>query len=251
MLVFKNEVGWEVVDISCDGCWLVLVKVNMMVDFDVYLVDFRSGEIRYIILYLGVVEYVLQDFMFDSCEFLMISNDGGEFVCVVVYDIVSGKMCEVECVEWDVVYIVFLKDGYYCVIGINVDVSIVLCLYCDGQFIVLFKLFGGEVCGVVFLCSGRCMVFYVNGDCLFNNFFVVDVGFSVVLRQFMQSLFKDIDFGELVDVFIVCFKSFDGMVIFLVFMLFKEVLVQYKVLVFVFVYGGFGGQMMCGYLVLM
>ncbi len=250
-LVFKNEAGWEVADLSRDGRWLALAKVNTTADSDVHLADLKSGEIKHITKHSGVAQYAPQDFTPDSKELLMTSNDGGEFTRVVAYDIASGATREVEKADWDVAYTAFSKDGHHRVTGVNADASIALRLYRDGLALALPKLPGGEVRGVSFSRSGKRMAFYVNGDRSPNNLFVADVGSNAAPRQLTQSLSKDIDPNELVDASIARFKSFDGMVIPSVYMLPKEASPTHKVPAIVWVHGGPGGQTMRGYSALM
>ncbi len=250
-LVFKNEAGWEVADVSRDGRWLALAKVNTTADSDVHLADLKSGEIRHITKHSGVAQYAPQDFTPDSRELLMTSNDGGEFSRVIAYDLASGATREVEKADWDVAYTAFSKDGRHRVTGINADASIALRLYRDGKPIALPRLPGGEVRGVAFSRSGRRMAFYVNGDRSPNNLFVADVGSSAAPRQLTQSLSKDIDPAELVDASIVRFRSFDGLVIPSVYLVPKEASPTHKVPAIVWVHGGPGGQTMRGYSALM
>lgn len=250
-LVFKNESGWQVADISRDGRWLALAKVNTTADSDVHVADLKSGEIRHITRHAGVAQYAPQDFTPDSRELLMTSNDGGEFARVIAYDLASGRTREVERADWDVDYTAFSKDGRYRVTGINADASISLRLYRDGQPVALPQLPGGEVRGVRFSASGKRMAFYVNGDRSPSNLFVAEVGSSAAPRQLTQSLSKDIDPAELVDASIARFKSFDGLVIPSVYLLPKEASPQHKVPALVFVHGGPGGQTTRGYSAMM
>lgn len=250
-LVFKNEAGWEVADISRDGRWLALAKVNTTADSDVHLADLTSGEIRHITQHSGVAQYAPQDFTPDSRELLMTSNDGGEFTRVVAYDLASGATREVEKADWDVAYTAFSKDGRHRVTGVNADASIALRLYRDGKPLALPKLPGGEVRGVAFSRSGQRMAFYVNGDRSPNNLFVADVGANAAPRQLTQSLSKAIDPAELVEASIVRFRSFDGLVVPSVYLLPKEASPTNKVPAIVWVHGGPGGQTMRGYSALM
>ena len=250
-LVFKNDAGWQVSDISRDGRWLALGKVNTTADTDVHLADLKSGEIKHITKHQGVAQYESQDFDPESRELLMTSNDGGEFTRVIAYDLASGKTREVEKADWDVAYTGFSKDGHHRVTGVNADASIALRLYRDGKPIALPKLPGGEVRGVAFSRSGKRMAFYVNGDRSPSNLFVADVGASAAPRQLTHSLSKDIDPAELVDATIVRFKSFDGMVVPSVYMLPKDASPTNKVPAIVWVHGGPGGQTMRGYSALM
>lgn len=250
-LVFKNEAGWEVSDISRDGRWLALGKINTTADSDVHLADLKSGEIKHITKHSGVAQYASQDFDPEGRELLMTSNDGGEFTRVIAYDLASGKTREVEAADWDVAYTRFSKDGRHRVTGINADASIALRVYRDGKPIALPKLPGGEVRGVAFSRSGKRMAFYVNGDRSPSNLFVADVGSNAAPRQLTQSLSKDIDPAELVDASIVRFKSFDGMVVPSVYMAPKDASPTNKVPAIVWVHGGPGGQTTRGYSALM
>ncbi|MBV8033459.1 S9 family peptidase [Roseateles sp.] len=250
-LAFRNEAGWEVAQVSRDGRWLSLAKVNTTADTDVHLADLKSGEIKHITPHQGVAQYGPEDFTPDSRELLMTSNDGGEFTRVVAYDIAKGQTREVEKADWDVAYTAFSKDGHYRVTGINADASIELRLYRDGKPVALPKLPGGEVRGVRFSASGKRMAFYVNGDRSPSNLFVADVGTNVAPKQLTQSLSKDLDPNDLVDASIVRFKSFDGMVIPSVYMVPKDASPTNKVPAIVWVHGGPGGQTSRGYSALM
>ncbi len=246
-LVFKNDAGWSSLEISDDGRWLALGKINTTADTDVHLADLKSGEIKHITKHQGVAQYRAQDFDPESRELLMTTNDGGEFTRVIAYDLATGTTRDVEKADWDVDYTRFSQDGRHRVTGVNADASTVLRLYRDGKPIALPKLSGGEVRGVAFSRSGKRMAFYVNGDRSPSNLFVADVGSNAAPKQLTQSLSKDIDPAELVDASIVRFKSFDGMVIPSVYMQPKDASPTNKVPAIVFVHGGPGGQTTRGY----
>lgn len=250
-LVFKNEGGWSSLEVSGDGRWLALGKINTTADTDVHLADLKTGEIKHITKHQGVAEYRAQDFDAESRELLMTTNDGGEFTRVIAYDLAKGTTREVEKADWDVAYTRFSHDGRYRVTGVNADASVALRLYRDGKPVALPKLPGGEVRGVAFSRSSKRMAFYVNGDRSPSNLFVADVGANAAPRQLTQSLSKDIDPAELVDASIVRFKSFDGMVIPSVYMVPKDASPTNKVPAIVWVHGGPGGQTMRGYSALM
>ncbi|MDR7268509.1 dipeptidyl aminopeptidase/acylaminoacyl peptidase [Pelomonas saccharophila] len=250
-LVFKNDAGWGSLEISRDGRWLALGKVNTTADTDVHLADLKSGEIKHITKHQGIAQYASEDFDPDSKELLMTSNDGGEFTRVIAYDLASGATREVEKADWDVAYTRFSKDGHHRVTGINADASTQLRIYRDGKPVALPKLPGGEARGVTFSRSGKRMAFYVNGDRSPSNLFVTDVGSGAAPRQLTQSLSKDIDPAELVDASIVRFRSFDGMVIPSVYMAPKDASPTNKVPAIVWVHGGPGGQTTRGYSALM
>ncbi|PZP35180.1 MAG: S9 family peptidase [Roseateles depolymerans] len=246
-LVYKNEKGWQSLEISRDGRWLAMAKRNTTADSDVYLTDLHSGEVRHLTPHQGVASYSAEDFSPDSRSLLMTTNDGGEFTRLVAYDIASGQTREVERADWDIAYSEYSKDGRYRVTGVNQDASIALRLYRDGQAVPLPRLPGGEVRGVRFSASGKRMAFYVNGDRSPSNLFVADVGSAAAPRQLTQSLSKDIDPAELVEARIVRFKSFDGLEIPSVLLMPRDASPTHKVPAVVWVHGGPGGQTMRGY----
>ncbi len=250
-LVFKNEAGWQISDISPDGRWLALGKINTTADSDVHLADLTTGQIKHLTPHQGVAAHGPEAFDPASQRLLISTDDGGEFKRLVAYEMATGKTSEFEKADWDIAYSYYSKDGRYRVTGVNADASIGLRLYRDGQPIALPKLPGGEVRGVAFSRSGKRMAFYVNGDRSPNNLFVADVGSSAAPKQLTQSLSKAIDPAELVDASIARFKSFDGTVIPSVYMLPKEASPTHKVPAIVWVHGGPGGQTMRGYSALM
>lgn len=250
-MVFKNEGGWGSLDISRDGRWVALGKINTTADADVHLADLKSGEIKHITKHQGIARYSAEEFDPEGKELLLTTNDGGEFTRVIAYDLASGATREVEKADWDVDYTRFSKDGRYRVSGVNADASTALRIYRDGKPIALPKLPGGEIRGVAFSRSGKRMAFYVNGDRSPSNLFVADVGSNAAPRQLTQSLSKDIDPAELVDASIARFKSFDGMVVPSVYMLPKDASPTNKVPAIVWVHGGPGGQTKRGYSALM
>jgi dipeptidyl aminopeptidase/acylaminoacyl peptidase len=250
-LVYQDDKGLQIGDISRDGRWLALSKVNTTADTDVHLVDLRSGEVKHITPHQGVAKHEAQAFDPGSQRLLMTSDEGGEFSRLVAYEMATGKTSEVERADWDIAYSYFSKDGHYRVTGVNADASIALRLYRDGKPLALPKLPGGEVRGVTFSRSGKRMAFYVNGDRSPNNLFVADVGSSAAPRQLTQSLSRDIDPADLVDASIARFRSFDGTVVPSIFMLPKEASPTHKVPAIVWVHGGPGGQTMRGYSALM
>lgn len=250
-MVFKNEAGWQSVELSRDGRWAALGKANTTADSDVHVADLKTGAVKHITRHEGIARYSAEDFTPDGRELLMTTNDGGEFTRVIAYDLAKGTTREVERADWDIVGTGFSDDGRYRVTSINADSSIALRIYRDGQPVALPRLPGGEVRGVRFSRSGKRMAFYVNGDRSPSNLFVADVGSDAAPRQLTQSLARDIDPNELVDASIVRFRSFDGMVIPSVYLVPKEASPTHKVPAIVFVHGGPGGQTMRGYSALM
>lgn len=254
-LVYKNEKGYEVSEISRDGRWIALDKPNTTADSDVYLYDTQTQAIKHLTPHQGVASFSAASFDPASKRLLLRSNEGSEFTRLVAYDLATGKSSDLEKADWDVVYTYYSKDGRYRVTGINADASTeirVVEVAANGSEkpVQLPKLPGGEIRGVSFSKSSGQMAFYLNGDRSPNNLFVYDFG-SKKVAQLTQSLSKDIDPADLVESRVVRFKSFDGMVIPSVYYQPKEASATNKVPAVVFVHGGPGGQTTRNYSALM
>ncbi|MCU7371853.1 S9 family peptidase [Paucibacter sp. O1-1] len=249
-LVYKNEQGLSVSEISRDGRWIALVKTNTTADSDVYLYDTQTQQTTHITPHQGVASFEAASFTPDSKRLLLLSNEGSEFSRLVAYELASGARSEFEKADWDILFSEYSRDGRYRVTGINADASVQVRLSGpDGKPLALPKLPEGQIRGPRFSRSGKQLAFYVNGDRAPSNLFVYDLG-SKQVRQLTQSLSKAIDPNDLVEARIVRFKSFDGLVIPSVYYEPKGASAKHKVPAIVLVHGGPGGQTTRGYSVL-
>lgn len=252
-LIYKNEAGYEFSEISRDGRWIALEKINTTADSDVYLFDLQTQQLKHLTPHDAkkeVASYRAASFTPDSRQLILQTNAGAEFTRLQQYDLATGKTTELEKADWDIAYTYFSEDGRYRVTGVNADASIALRVVerVNGQErpVSLPSLPGGEIRGVNFSRSGAKMAFYLNGDRSPSNLFVYDFAGKQV-KQLTQSLSKEIDPAELVDARIVRFKSFDGMVIPSVYYQPKEASATNKVPAVLLVHGGPGGQTTRGY----
>jgi dipeptidyl aminopeptidase/acylaminoacyl peptidase len=247
-LLFKNE-GFQPSDVSPDGRWLALTKVNSTLDKECHVVDLQTGESRQLLAHPGrVADVGPSAFTPDSKALLALSNDGGEFARVVKVDLATGVATETEKADWDIVDCYFSENGRYRITLINQDASNILRVLdtASGKPVPLPKVPVGEIRGLRFSPSGTKAAFYVNGDRSPSNLWVWDLKTGKA-QALTQSLSKDINPADLVDSRIVRFKSFDGMVIPSVFFMPKTASATAKVPALVWVHGGPGGQTRTGY----
>jgi dipeptidyl aminopeptidase/acylaminoacyl peptidase len=247
-LAFKNE-GYFPGDVSPDGRWLSLSKVNTTTDTDCFVADLTTGAVKQLLAHPGRVAQVSpSDFTPDSKALIVASNDGSEFTRMVQVDLTTGAAQELEKADWDINACYFSEDGRYRVTVINQDASTVLRVLDlkTGKGLPLPKVPVGEVRGLVFSRSGAKAAFYVNGDRSPSNLWVWDVRTGQA-KPLTKSLSPEIDPADLVDSRIVRFKSFDGMTIPSVFYLPKGASAKAKVPAVVYVHGGPGGQTRTGY----
>lgn len=254
-LIYQDDKGLQISEISRDGRWIALDKVNTTADSDVHLYDVQTKEMKHITAHQGVASFRAATFDPASKRLLMTSNEGSEFTRLIAYDLATGKTSEVEKADWDIQYTYYSKDGRYRVTGVNADASTQIRLVEVGtngveKPVALPKLPGGEIRGVNFSNTSGKMAFYLNGDRSPSNLFVHDFG-TKKLTQLTQALSKEIDPADLVESQVVRFKSFDGMVIPSVYYVPKGASPTNKVPAVLFVHGGPGGQTTRNYSALM
>jgi dipeptidyl aminopeptidase/acylaminoacyl peptidase len=250
-MLFKNEVGLQPSSISNDEKWIAFTKPNANNDSDIFLHDVVKGTTERITPHVGNVAFSAQSFDPTSKKLFLLSNEGGEFLRVLTYDLASKKFADHEKANWDIAYTYFSRDGRYRVTGVNEDASTVIRVVevsKDGaeKPIALPKLPGGEIRGVTFSKNSARMAFYLNGDRSPSNLFVYDFK-TKQAKQLTQTLSKDINPNDLVDAQVVRFKSFDGMVIPGIYYKPKNASPTNKVPAIVLVHGGPGGQATRGY----
>ena len=247
-LVYQNESGMFPGEISRDGKWLALEKINTTSDADIYLYNFASKELKHITPHKGSAKFSAESFDPASKKLFFSSNESGEFTTLSTYDLATGAVTVRDKADWDIVGTGFSRDGRFRTIVINEDGSTVLRIVdaATDKPLILPKVPGGEMRGAVFSKSSKLLAFYVNGDRSPNNLFVYDFGTKQV-KQLTQSLNKEIDPTDLVEAEVVRFKSFDGTVVPSIFYKPKGASAANKVPAVVYVHGGPGGQTRRGY----
>ena len=242
-MVYKNEKGYEVSDISRDGRWIALDKSNTTADSDVYLYDTQNQTLKHLTPHQGVASHSAATFDPDSKRLLLLSNAGSEFNRLQSYELDTGTTRELEKADWDIAYSYYSRDGRFRVTGVNADASTTIRIVEGKQekVVPMPQLPGGEIRGITFSKNSAKLAFYLNGDRSPSNLFVYDFA-SKQVKQLTQSLSKEINPADLVKSKVVRFKSFDGMVIPSIYYQPKEASASHRVPAIVMVHGGPGGQ---------
>ena len=248
-LVFQNEAGYQLSDISNDKRFIAFTKPGATtVDGDIYLYDTATKQLKHLTPHTGEVSFAAQDFSPSSKYLYYLTDEGSEFRYVKRYELATGKTEEVERAPWDVMYTYFSRNGKYRVTATNADARTVIKIVetATGKPVALPKLPGGDITGVSISPSESRMAFYLNGDRSPSNLHVYDFATRKVTRL-TDSLNPEIDPSDLVDAEIVRYKSFDGMTI--PALLYKPhgASKENKVPAIVLVHGGPGGQARTGY----
>ena len=247
-LLFKNESGYSLGDVSGDEKWIAFQKTEGSANDDIYLLNVASGEMKLVTKHEGQKQYRPAEFGPDSEWLYYLTNDGSEFTRARRYNLATGVHEDVEKADWDIAITRFSHHGKYRLTAINADGTTVVKMYDTktGATVPLPKLPDGEITSVALARSEKKLAFYVNGDRSPSNLYVFTLGQPSAVRM-TNSLNKEIDAEDLVEAEVVRFKSFDGTVIPNIYYKPHQATPASKAPALVLVHGGPGGQTRRGY----
>lgn len=248
-LVFKDETGYSLSDISNDKRYLAFNKSgDSTTDADIYLFDITTKEMRNITPHQGEIAFNAQSFDPQSRFLYYTTDEGGEFQYLKRYELATGKSADVEREPWDIWTTYFSRNGKYRVTVVNRDARTVIKIYdtATGKQVTLPKLPDGDITGVTISPSEKRMAFYLNGDRSPANLYVYDFA-TRKATKLTNSLNPAISATDLVEAENIRYKSFDGMEVPAI--LYKPLQASdtAKVPALVLVHGGPGGQARRGY----
>ncbi len=242
-MLFQNDGGHEIARISNDGHWLALVKPYSTSDTDILLWDALSRRLINISEHRGTAEYLAQSFDAESKSLYYTTNDGGEFLRLMRYEMATGKHEEVERNEWDIVSAFFSHNGRYRVSTVNADARTVMQILDTrtGEPVVPPGLPSGEISSGVIARTENKMAFLMDTDRGPADLYVWDFGPAMPTRL-TKNLNPQIDVGDLVESKVVRFPSFDGLTIPNILYKPHQAIPEAKAPALVLVHGGPGGQ---------
>ena len=211
--VFENDGTFNLGDVSDDGRWLALDRLNSNYDSDVYAYDLEAGRLVHASSHEGEVEHSSGGFTPDSSQLYYGTTEHGEFAQAWSYDLESGERELVLEADWDVFYVTFSETGRYQVSAINEDgATAVEVLDTEtGAPVELPALPAGDVAGVRFSTSDRLMAFYLSSDRAPSDLYVYDLDQGGEAIRLTESLNPEIDIEDLVTTEVIRYPSFDGL----------------------------------------
>src|SRR5215213_5321307 len=212
VLLYKDETGYDVGDISNDRKFVALQKTTTTVDTDIYLYNTATKELKHLTPHTGDVTFAPQTFDPDSKYLLYTTDEGGEFQYLKRYDLATGKSEVVQKAPWDVSSTFFSRNGRYRAVFVNADARTVIEIWDTktNKPVRLPQMADGDITGVQFSPSEARMAFYLNGDRSPANLHVYDFATGKVTKL-TSSLNPEIEPADLVDAKVIRYKSFDGM----------------------------------------
>ncbi|RUO62946.1 alpha/beta hydrolase family protein [Pseudidiomarina insulisalsae] len=249
-MVFKNEGGWAGMELSPNGEWLALAKVNSNKDTDIYLLNMTSeaAQPQLITDSDKEVAHTIFSFTPNSQQLIYGTNAYGEFVQAWAYELNTGQHAVEYADDWDVMFVYFSDRGSYQVIGVNADASTELTILDrdTGEPIAMPDFPAGDLQGVNFSDDESLLIFYLNSDTSPSNLYVWQVGSDQVSRL-TDTLSPAINPQHLVASEVVRFESFDGIEIPNILYRPHQASAENPVPAVIFIHGGPGGQTRKGY----
>lgn len=248
VLLYKDEMGYQVRDISRDKKYIVFVKPNTTVDTNMYLYNIMTKELKLLTQHTGDINYNPQAFDADSKYLYYLTDEGSEFQYIARYNLATTKSEVVEKAPWDISYTHFSHNGKYRVVAVNEDARTKIKIYeqGSGNLVPLPQLPDGDITGVNISPSEKLVSLYLNGDRSPSDLYVYDLATKKVTRL-TNSLNPEINPADLVESEVVRYKSFDGLEIPAILYRPHRASAQNKVPAIVLVHGGPGGQARTGY----
>jgi dipeptidyl aminopeptidase/acylaminoacyl peptidase len=249
VVLYEDNVGYESPVVSGDGKFIAFRKKGpTTADSDVHLVDVATKEVKNITEHSGDIGNDPQAFDPDSKHLLYTSNEIGEFMQTMRYDLASGKKELIDRSDWDVLATSFSRNGKYRVVATNEDSRTRIKVYENAtrKPVELPVLPDGAITNVRFSDSEQRMAFYHNGSRSPNNLFVYDFA-KKKATKLTNSLNPAIDPADLVEARVIRYKSFDGLEIPAILYQPHNASAETKVPAIVMVHGGPGGQAVINY----
>lgn len=210
-LVFEDEVGYDLADVSPDGRYLAFNKPRTTYDSDIYLYDRESGTMEHLTPHEEPIAFEAEAFSPDGESLYYLSDEGYEFQYLVRHDLATGTAEEVLRPDWDVSYATFSRGDSRLVVGINQDGRTRLRLF-DAETLEeepLPELPQAEIESVVFSRDDALMAFYADSSRIPRNLYVQELPGGAP-RQLTETLTAEIDPKALVEAKVVRFDSYDG-----------------------------------------
>ena len=248
-LVYRNEHGHFPKEISGDGRWVAMTRLNTTNDSDIFLWNAGTRALTHLTPHQGEAQFSPAVFDPASRYLYYLSNDGSEFTRLRRYSLATGAHEDVEKVDWDITFASFSHNGRYRVTGVNRDgrATISVVETATGKPVALPAIPNGGVGGVSFARSEARLAFYVNGDRSPNDLHVLTIGAGAKPARLTTSLSAAIDPLDLVDTQVVRFEARDGMTIPNILWKPHQATATARAPALVFVHGGPGGQTTSGY----
>lgn len=240
-LIYKNEEGYTIGDISKDKKQLALIKSINTNDNDLFLYDIASKKLTKV--NKGLSANRPQEFSSDHTALYYTTDTDAEFSYLMKYTIADGTHEKILERDWDVNGSYTTDNGTYRVTYLNEDAknTIEIVTVATGEKLALPDFKDQSVTGVRFSQDESKIRMLVGGSNTPSNLYVYDLK-RKALTQLTNTLNKEVNIDDMITAKVIRYKSFDGTVIPAIYYLPKQASATDKVPALVWVHGGPGGQ---------
>lgn len=246
-LLFENNEGLSIANISWDESSLALTKTVTRDESMIYLVDMKTKERTQVSDPSAVSSNSPSYFSRDNASLYYTTDQGEEFSYLVRYDIASGNREVVMAPEWDVMYAYGSETDKYRVVGINEDGKTKLILSdANGQEVAMPEIPDGSVVSIAIAESEKLARLTVGSSKASSNLYLYNFE-TKKLEKLTNTLNEEIDPTHLVSAEVVRYPSFDGLEIPAIYYKPLTADADNKVPALVWVHGGPGGQSRVGF----
>jgi len=250
-LVFQNDDGYDLGDISPDGQTIALNKTNTRDDSDIYLLDRASGEVTHATPHEGENNYRAATFSPDGAFLYIVTDADNDFSYLIKHNMESAEREVVAKPDWDIGFAGFSKNGKYFLYGINQDARSVLKIFEADTMeeVELPDVEGGNINSFNISDDEEHVAMYVSSDKTPSNLYYLNIASEEDQQplKLTNSLTEEIDANDLVAGEVVRFKSFDGIEVPGILYVPHQASQDNKLPALVWVHGGPGGQSRIGY----
>jgi len=214
-LLFKNETGFSISDVSPDKRYIALEKTETRANSYVMVHDVQTGKTRELMPHEDDALCSPLSFTRDGKKLYCLTDMGHEFSYLVSIDLESAGQTVVEKLDWDVRYSSLTKNGKYRIVGINRDARTELRVYeeATGKLVELPDLPGAGIASATFSNDESAVALYVHGGRSPGDLFYYKLGSPEKPIQLTSRLSSAIDPDDLVEPQVVRFQSYDGVTI--------------------------------------
>lgn len=250
-LVFQNDEGYSIGDISPDGNTIALNKTNTRDDSDIFLYDRTTKETTHITRHEGDINHSASSFDPDGMYLYIVTDADSDFSYLIRQSLQSGDRDVVAQPDWDVGFAGFSKHGKYFIYGINQDARSVLKVFEADTMteVVLPDVGGGNIGSFGISRDENHVGMYVSSDKAPGDLYYLNIASEEAAQpvKLTSSLNEEVNPDDLVAGQVVRFKSFDGIEIPGILYKPHQANQDNKVPALVWVHGGPGGQSRVGY----
>ncbi|WP_298520983.1 alpha/beta fold hydrolase [uncultured Kordia sp.] len=240
-LIYKNEAGYGIGDISDDKKYLTLSKTINTNDNDLFVYDIATKKLTKV--NKSVSANNPQEFSSDNASLFYTTDADAEFAYLMKFNITDETHTKVLEKSWDVSGSYTTNKETYRVTYTNEDAknAIEVTEVASGKKVDLPDFKDKSITSVSFSRDDTIMRLYVGGSNTPSNLYTYDLK-TKKLTQLTNALNKEVNIDDMVTAKVIRYKSFDGTVIPAIYYLPKQATADKKVPAMVWVHGGPGGQ---------